>query len=70
MSDPMEFISVDPIDGMTQKKPGIVCNLINGKWVTTDNIRKDIVDPMNGEHFLHIPDTIDHSNFINDINLQ
>jgi 1-pyrroline-5-carboxylate dehydrogenase len=70
MPDPIKFISIDPINGMTQKKPGIVCNLINGEWVTTDNIRKDIVDPMNGEHFLQIPDTTDHSNFINDINLQ
>ena len=36
MPDSMKFTSVDPINGMTKKNPGIVCNLVNGEWVTSD----------------------------------
>ena len=70
MPDSMKFTSVDPINGMTKKNPGIVCNLVNGEWTSTDITRNDIIDPINGEHFLLVPDTTDHSNFVKDIKLQ
>ena len=62
-----KFSSVDPINGMTQAKPGKACNLVDGVWVTTNSTRSDIVDPLNGEQFLLIPDTTDYTKFVEDI---
>jgi 1-pyrroline-5-carboxylate dehydrogenase len=65
-----KFSSVDPINGMTQAKPGKACNLVDGVWVTTNSTRSDIVDPLNGEQFLLIPDTTDYTKFVEDIKKQ
>ena len=59
-----EFATVDPFDGMTADQPGVVRNLVAGKWVDAKELRKDIVDPMNGASFLSVPDTMDHEPFI------
>ncbi len=62
-----EFLSVDPYNGMTDKNPGVVCNLINGEWKKNKSTREDIIDPIDGQKFLLVPDTTDHSEFIDDI---
>ena len=59
-----DFATVDPFDGMTPADPGIQQNLVGGEWVDGDHYHDDIVDPMNGEQFLRIPDTEDHAPFI------
>jgi 1-pyrroline-5-carboxylate dehydrogenase len=58
------FATVDPFDGMTGSEPGVLQNLVGGEWVSVSNVNKDIVDPMNGEPFLEIPDTQDVAPFI------
>ena len=58
------FATVDPFAGMTGDNPGKLQNLIGGNWVDVDSYRDDIVDPMNGETFLRIPDTRDLEPFI------
>ena len=58
------FATVDPFDGMTGSDPGVLQNLVGGKWVSVSDVNKDIVDPMNGEPFLDIPDTRDVAPFI------
>jgi len=64
MSSLPEFATVDPFDGMTSAQPGVVQNLVAGHWVDATVFRDDIVDPMNGEAFLSVPDTTDHESFI------
>ncbi|MEM7281644.1 MAG: aldehyde dehydrogenase family protein, partial [Pseudomonadota bacterium] len=44
--------------------PGLVRNLIAGAWKGGKDYRDDIVDPMNGEGFLRVPNTTDHEPFI------
>lgn len=61
------FATVDPFDGMTEGAPGRLQNLVGGHWVSDQNIRQDIPDPMNGEQFLEIPDTQDMSPFLSGI---
>ena len=58
------FATVDPFDGMTGSDPGVLQNLVGGEWVSVSDVNKDIVDPMNGEPFLDIPDTRDVAPFI------
>ena len=58
------FATVDPFDGMTADNPGETGNLIAGEWRLDTNVRDDIVDPMNGDHFLRVPDTQDIGPFI------
>ena len=58
------FATVDPFDGMTGSDPGVLQNLVGGKWVSVSDVNKDIVDPMNGAPFLDIPDTRDVAPFI------
>ncbi len=58
------FATVDPFAGMTGDAPGQLQNLVNGQWADVPNYRDDIVDPMNGEHFLRVPDTQDMAPFI------
>jgi 1-pyrroline-5-carboxylate dehydrogenase len=58
------FATVDPFDGMTGSEPGVLQNLVGGEWVSVANVNKDIIDPMNGEPFLEIPDTQDVAPFI------
>lgn len=61
------FTTVDPFKGMNSENPGIVQNLVNGAWSTTDQLREDIVDPMMGERFLDIPDTQDIDSYIRNL---
>ncbi len=58
------FATVDPFAGMTGEEPGQLQNLVNGQWEDVPTYRDDIVDPMNGEHFLNVPDTQDMAPFI------
>ncbi len=64
MTNVPAFATVDPANGMTGADPGRVQNLVAGAWVGTDQVRDDIVDPMNGQKFLIVPDTRDHAPFI------
>lgn len=64
MSRIPEFATLDPFDGMTGAEPGTVRNLLAGEWQEAAKVRDDIVDPMNGEAFLRIPDTTDYRPFI------
>ena len=50
-----EWATVDP-DTMSGATPAQAANLINGEWKTA-NKTFGIVDPLNGEVFLHVPDT-------------
>ena len=58
------FATVDPANGMTETDPGRVQNLVAGVWGDADQIRDDIIDPMNGQKFLNVPDTREHAPFI------
>jgi len=58
------FATVDPASGMTASNPGRVQNLVGGAWADANRYRDDIVDPMDGEKFLLVPDTGDHGPFI------
>jgi len=53
------FATVDPYDGMTSANPGMVQNLVGGQWGSSNDSRKDIVDPLDGSNFLTVPDTKD-----------
>ena len=64
MSRVPDFATVDPYDGMTGEKPGVLQNLVGGEWVDVDGDYEEIVDPMNGEIFLKIPNTRDHEAYI------
>ncbi len=58
------FATVDPFAGMTGAEPGRLHNLVGGQWVDPGMFRDDIVDPLNGESFLEVPDTQDLAPFI------
>jgi 1-pyrroline-5-carboxylate dehydrogenase len=58
------FATVDPFEGMTGENPGTLQNLVGGRWMDVDTYREDIVDPLNGEPFLRVPDTQDFAPFI------
>jgi len=58
------FATVDPFEGMTGNNPGRAQNLAGGQWVSVEQLRDDIVDPMNGERFMEIPDTQDFGPFL------
>jgi 1-pyrroline-5-carboxylate dehydrogenase len=58
------FATVDPGNGMTESDPGRVQNLVAGRWADADIIRNDIIDPMNGQRFLQVPETTNHAPFI------
>lgn len=64
MTNVPAFATVDPAGSMTEAVPGHVQNLVGGHWVDADRIRDDIIDPMNGQKFLRVPDTRDHAPFI------
>ncbi len=64
MSQIPDFATIDPYDGMTGADPGILQNLVGGEWVGVDGEYGGIVDPMNGETFLKIPDTREHGPYI------
>ena len=58
------FATVDPFAGMTGSDPGRLQNLADGQWTDVDTYRDDIVDPMNGEAFLEVPDTQNMAPFV------
>jgi 1-pyrroline-5-carboxylate dehydrogenase len=58
------FATVDPFEGMTGEQPGRAQNLVGGQWTSVAKVRDDIVDPMNGERFLEVPDTTVFTPFI------
>lgn len=64
MSHVPDFATVDPFAGMTAAAPATVRNLVAGEWLGTPAHREDLLDPMNGERFLEIPDTTDLKPFI------
>ena len=64
MANVPAFATVDPAEGMTEANAGRVQNLVGGNWVDAERVRDDIVDPMNGQKFLKVPDTRDHAPFI------
>jgi len=64
MSELPRFATLDPFAGMSAKKPGTVRNLLAGKWHEVGGAREDVVDPLNGDAFLQVPDTRDHDGFI------
>jgi 1-pyrroline-5-carboxylate dehydrogenase len=67
MSAIPQFATVDPFDGMSEESPGLVRNLVGGQWQDGTNFRSDIPDPMNGQAFLQVPDTVDHDPFIENL---
>ncbi|MDH4048796.1 MAG: aldehyde dehydrogenase family protein [Gammaproteobacteria bacterium] len=64
MSQVPDFATVDPWNGMTAAKPGLVQNLAGGQWSSGGAWRDDIPDPLHGGAFLKVPDTTDHAPFI------
>ncbi len=59
-----DFATVDPFGGMTGGNPGTLQNLVGGAWQDSDAGYDDILDPMNGEAFLQVPDTQNYEPFI------
>jgi 1-pyrroline-5-carboxylate dehydrogenase len=64
MSRVPEFATVDPFDGMTGASPGVLQNLVSGKWTDGDGNYDEIIDPLNGEAFLKEPHTRDFAPFV------
>ena len=64
-----KIFTVDPFKEMNQDTPGEVCNLVKGKWVQSETFRKDIPDPLNGEDFLNVPDTLEYKEFIDSLDI-
>ena len=64
MSRVPAFATVDPFDGMTGQRPATLQNLVSGGWQQSASGYADIVDPMNGDVFLKVPDTQDHAPYI------
>ena len=62
-----KFTTLDPLKGMNKEDPGNVQNLVSGEWIESSQFRKDIPEPLTGEHFLNVPDTKDFSAFIKNL---
>ncbi len=62
-----KFATVDPFKGMNGSNPGKCQNLVSGQWRDEPDYIDNIPDPMNGEHFLKIPNTKNVDEFINNI---
>jgi 1-pyrroline-5-carboxylate dehydrogenase len=60
----IDFATVDPFDGMTAQAPGEVLNLVGGKWRGEKHRRNDLPDPLTGEPFIHVPDTVEFEDFL------
>ena len=58
------FATVDPFAAMSGDSPATLQNLVGGAWQDAPAYRDDIVDPLNGEAFLKVPDTQDLEPFI------
>lgn len=67
MSRNPDFSTIDPFDGMTAESPGNVKNLLQGEWAMASRARDDVVDPLNGELFLKVPETTDYSGFVSSL---
>ena len=57
------FATVDPFAGMTAGNPARLQNLVGGAWVS-DSRTMSIVDPLNGDRFVEMPDTRDIEPFL------
>ena len=57
------FATVDPFAGMTAQSPAHAQNLVGGEWVSDLKVLS-VVDPMNGERFIEMPDTQDIAPFV------
>ena len=65
MSDKVPvFATVDPFDGMTGSQPAELQNLVGGEWLSESKFLDYIVDPINGERFVNVPDTENVAPFI------
>jgi 1-pyrroline-5-carboxylate dehydrogenase len=51
----LDFVTVDP-DKLNKSTPCKLCNLVGGKWIGAKKYL-DIIDPMNGDPFIQMPDT-------------
>ncbi len=58
------FATVDPFDGMNATAPGQAQNLVAGAWVSDTQENIEIIDPVNGELMLYMPDTQDLTPFV------
>jgi 1-pyrroline-5-carboxylate dehydrogenase len=58
------FVTVDPHNGMNSSQPGIVRNLLDGRWQDGERFRDDIPDPLRGGEFLRVPDTVNTAPFV------
>lgn len=67
MAKPGDFATLDPFGGMTGARPGTVRNLLGGEWIAEDAVHEDVVDPLNGELFLRVPETADHGSWLDSI---
>ena len=57
------FATVDPFDGMTASEPARLQNLVGGEWLSDSNTMS-VVDPLNGQRFIEMPDTQDIAPFV------
>jgi len=53
------FATVDPFQGMKASEPGVVRNLLGGRWQEASDFREDLPDPLHGGEFLLVPETTD-----------
>ncbi len=58
------FATVDPFKGMNASSPGQAQNLVAGEWQWDPDQNLEIVDPVNGQLMLYMPDTQDLDPFI------
>ena len=64
MSRVPSFATADPFDKMTAKEPCTLQNLVAGAWHDHDGTCDDVVDPMNGDVIVRVPETTDFAPFI------
>ncbi len=57
------FATVDPFAGMSATSPAQAQNLVGGEWLSAEK-KIGVVDPMNGERFIEMPDTQDVAPFV------
>ena len=58
------FATVDPFKGMNASSPGQAQNLVAGEWQWDPDQNLEIVDPVNGQLMLYMPDTQDLEPFV------
>jgi 1-pyrroline-5-carboxylate dehydrogenase len=57
------FATVDPFEGMAASSPAQLQNLVGGQWLSASKTLH-VVDPMNGERFIEMPDTQEIAPFV------